>query len=57
VASLTFETWMKIMGASRADPLLNYAVAMTDEVLKQILAWAPTTFQYKDGRLSVKNKK
>ena len=31
----------------------NYAVAMTEEVLEQIVSWAPKTFELKDGFLSV----
>ena len=32
----------------------NYAVALTEEVLMQIAKWAPGTFLYKDGLLSVR---
>lgn len=36
------------------DRGINYAVALTEEVLTQIANWAPKTFQYSDGLLSVK---
>ncbi|HEY8185918.1 MAG TPA: peptidoglycan-binding protein [Pyrinomonadaceae bacterium] len=36
------------------DRKFNYAVAMTEEVLTQIAKWAPTTFRYSGGLLSVK---
>ncbi|HEY3040287.1 MAG TPA: peptidoglycan-binding protein [Pyrinomonadaceae bacterium] len=36
-----------------ANPEYNYALALTEEVLKQIEKWAPTTFQYSGGVLSV----
>jgi len=32
----------------------NYAIALTDEVLTQIANWAPKTFLFSDGLLSIK---
>jgi len=36
------------------DRQFNYAVLLTEEVLKQIVTWAPKTFKYMDGLLTIK---